>query len=225
MSQRVDLAAVLATFTGPWSPRTAATLNDYDLRVVKTKGEFTRHSHPETDEVFLVLAGSLTIRLDGDEVALGPGQLYVVPRGVHHQPVSIDGAEVLLIEPSETVNTGDSPSERTADRRLVSTSARPCKRRPDRVPGDGSQWAESRWPFPYRYVADHPIRSDLPRVGCSTTQRPAISSRRERMLAPPAANVPHPAQIDAPAGGRRPRNPLSDNRSPQTSADAAGPTP
>ncbi len=94
-----------------------ATLNDYDLRVVKTQGEFTRHSHPETDEVFLVLAGSLTIRLD--EVALGPGQLCVVPRGVQHQPVSIDGAEVLLIEPSETVNTGDSPGELTADRRLV----------------------------------------------------------------------------------------------------------
>jgi len=119
MSQPVDLAAVLSTFTEPWSPRTVATLNDYDLRVVKTHGEFTRHSHPETDEVFLVLAGSLTIRLDDGEVTLGPGQLYVVPRGVHHQPVSTDGAEVLLIEPSDTVNTGDSPSDLTSARRLV----------------------------------------------------------------------------------------------------------
>ena len=96
-----------------------ATLNDYDLRVVKTQGEFTRHSHPDTDEVFLVLAGSLTIRLDDGEVTLGPGQLYVVPRGVHHQPLSSDGAEVLLIEPSDTVNTGDTPSDLTAERRLA----------------------------------------------------------------------------------------------------------
>lgn len=119
VTQPVDLAAVLSTFDEPWSPRTVATLNDYDLRVVRTHGEFARHSHPETDEVFLVLAGSLTIRLDDGEVTLGPGQLYVVPRGVHHQPVSTEGAEVLLIEPSNTVNTGDTPSELTADRRLA----------------------------------------------------------------------------------------------------------
>jgi len=115
----VDLAAVLSTFEEPWSPRTVAVLNDFDLRVVKTHGEFTRHSHPETDEVFLVLAGSLTIRLDDGDVTLGPGQLYVVPRGVHHQPVSMDGAQVMLIEPRETVNTGDTPSELTAERRLA----------------------------------------------------------------------------------------------------------
>jgi len=94
-----------------------AVLNDYDIRVVKTKGEFTRHSHPETDEVFLVLSGSLTIRLDDGEVTLGSGQLYVVPRGVQHQPVSSDGAEVVLIEPGETVNTGDTPNQLTAERR------------------------------------------------------------------------------------------------------------
>lgn len=119
MTQPVDLASVLSTFREPWLPRTVATLNDYDLRVVRTHGEFTRHSHPETDEVFLVLSGSMTIRLDDGKVTLGPGQLYVVPRGVYHQPTSVDGAEVLLIEPSETVNTGDTPSELTADRRLA----------------------------------------------------------------------------------------------------------
>ena len=83
------------------------------------EGEFTRHSHPDTDELFLVLSGRLTIRLDDGDVTLGPGQLYVVPRGVHHQPVSDDGAEVLLVEPSETVNTGDTPSELTAERRVI----------------------------------------------------------------------------------------------------------
>jgi mannose-6-phosphate isomerase-like protein (cupin superfamily) len=119
MTDAVDLAATLATFEEPWTPRTVAVLNDYDVRVVKTRGEFTRHSHPETDELFLVLKGSLTIRLDDGEVVLGPGQLFVVPRGVQHQPVSSEGAEVLLVEPSETVNTGDSPGELTAERRLV----------------------------------------------------------------------------------------------------------
>ena len=110
----IDLAAVLATFTEPWAPRTVATLNDYDVRVVKTIGdEFPRHNHEETDELFLVLTGALTIRMDAGDVDLVPGDLYVVPRGVYHQPVSLDGAEVLLIEPSATVNTGDTSSEFT----------------------------------------------------------------------------------------------------------------
>jgi mannose-6-phosphate isomerase-like protein (cupin superfamily) len=115
MTQRVDLGAVLATFQGPWQPRTVAALNDYDIRVVKTRGEFTEHAHPETDELFLVLSGSLVIRLGEDEVTLGPGQLAVVPRGRRHQPVSVEGAEVLLIEPRGTVNTGDTPSHLTTE--------------------------------------------------------------------------------------------------------------
>lgn len=119
MDAVVDLAGVLSTVKEPWSPRTVALLNDYDVRVVKTKGEFTRHSHPDTDELFLVLHGSLSIRMDSGTVELGPGQLYVVPRGVPHQPVSEEGAELVLIEPSRTVNTGDTPSEFTAERRLV----------------------------------------------------------------------------------------------------------
>jgi mannose-6-phosphate isomerase-like protein (cupin superfamily) len=119
MTDAVDLAAALATFDEPWSPRTVAVVNDYDIRVVRTKGEFTRHSHPETDEFFMVLRGSLTIRLDDRDVELGPGQLYVIPRGVHHQPVSEGSAEVVLISPTETPNTGDSPGELTAERRLV----------------------------------------------------------------------------------------------------------
>lgn len=117
MAEPVDLAAVLATFDEPWSPRTVALMNDYDVRVVKTLGAFTRHAHPDTDELFLVMRGSLTIEMDGGDVELGPGQLYVVPRGVPHRPVSVDGADVVLIEPSTTVNTGDTPSHLTAQRR------------------------------------------------------------------------------------------------------------
>jgi mannose-6-phosphate isomerase-like protein (cupin superfamily) len=119
MSAPIDLAAVLSTFSEPWQPRTVATLNDYDVRVVHTQGEFTRHTHPDTDEFFLVLSGRLTIRQDDGDVELGPGQVHVVPRGVPHQPVSAEGAQVLLIEPSTTVNTGDNPGELTAARRVV----------------------------------------------------------------------------------------------------------
>ena len=88
MTRPVDLVAVLSRIDEPWQPRTVAVLNDYDVRVVRTHGEFTRHSHPETDEVFLVLSGSLTIRMDDGDVTLGPGQLYVVSRGAPHQPFS-----------------------------------------------------------------------------------------------------------------------------------------
>lgn len=119
MTEAVDLAGVLAGFEEPWSPRTVAQLNDYDVRVVKTRGEFTEHTHPDTDELFLVLRGSLTIRMDRGDIELGPGQLYVVPRGVRHQPVSVEGADVMLVEPRSTVNTGDSPSDLTASRQVV----------------------------------------------------------------------------------------------------------
>lgn len=118
----IHLAAVLATFSEAWAPRTVATLNDYDVRVVKTHGEFTRHRHPDTDELFLVLNGALTIRMDAGDVQLGPGDLYVIPRGVYHQPVSLEGAEVVLIEPTTTVNTGDTPSEFTRQPIVVAPS-------------------------------------------------------------------------------------------------------
>ncbi len=65
------------------------------------------------------MKGSLTIRMEAGDVTLGPGQLYVVPRGVRHQPVSSEGAEIVLIEPSVTVNTGDSPGALTAERRML----------------------------------------------------------------------------------------------------------
>jgi mannose-6-phosphate isomerase-like protein (cupin superfamily) len=115
----INLNDVLSTFHEPWSPRTVGTVSDYDVRVVRTHGEFMRHSHPETDEFFMVLSGSLTIRMDAGDVTLRPGEVYTVPKGVQHQPVSPEGATVLLLEPSATVNTGDTPSELTAERRVL----------------------------------------------------------------------------------------------------------
>jgi mannose-6-phosphate isomerase-like protein (cupin superfamily) len=119
MDEVIDLQTVLAGMDEPWKPLTVATLNDYDVRVVKTRGEFTWHSHPESDEFFQVLSGALTIRLRDREVELGPGQVFVVPRGQQHQPCSAEGATVLLLEPSATVNTGDSPSHLTTARQVA----------------------------------------------------------------------------------------------------------
>ncbi len=115
----VNLESVLATFGETWSPRTVVTVNDYDVRVFRALGEFARHAHPDTDEFFLVLEGQLIIRMDDGDVTLSPGEVYVVPRGVPHQPVSVDGAQVLLLEPSGTVNTGDNPGDLTAQRQSI----------------------------------------------------------------------------------------------------------
>jgi mannose-6-phosphate isomerase-like protein (cupin superfamily) len=108
MRDKVNLAEALATFDEPFSPRIIGRYNDNKLQVAKTRGEFVWHSHPETDDLFLVVKGQLTIKLRDREIELGPGDLYVVPAGVEHCPVSEDGAEILLIEPEGTPNTGDS---------------------------------------------------------------------------------------------------------------------
>ena len=120
MDDKVNLEAKLAEFDEPFSPRIVGYMNDLKLQVAKTKGEFVWHSHPETDDFFLVVKGQLTIQLRDRDVVLGPGELYVVPRGVEHCPRSVEGAEILLIEPVGTVNTGDAPrSELTAEERLA----------------------------------------------------------------------------------------------------------
>jgi mannose-6-phosphate isomerase-like protein (cupin superfamily) len=117
--ESINVREVLADVEEVWSPRTIAAINDHDARVVRVQGEFTRHSHPETDEFFLVLSGSLTIRMDEGDVGFGPVDVYVVPRGRFHQPVADGETTLLLFEPSSTVNAGDTPSELTAERRLA----------------------------------------------------------------------------------------------------------
>jgi mannose-6-phosphate isomerase-like protein (cupin superfamily) len=120
VDDKVSLSEALATFDEPFSPRIVGRLNDYKLQVAKTKGEFVWHSHPDTDDFFLVVSGELTIQLRDRDIVLGPGDLYVVPRGVEHCPRSDDGAEILLIEPLGTVNTGDAaPGPLTAPERRL----------------------------------------------------------------------------------------------------------
>ena len=113
----VNLARKLASFDEHWQPRTVAQFNGHDLMVVKVKGSFVWHAHADTDDVFLVLSGRLTIRLRDADVTLGPGERFVVPRGVEHCPVADEETHLLLIEPAGTPNTGDPRT--AAPRRLV----------------------------------------------------------------------------------------------------------
>lgn len=110
----VDLEQKLSLITDLWSPKVVARMNDDEVKLVKMHGEFVWHRHDETDELFLVLRGHLRIQLRDGAVELGPGQLYVVPRGVEHCPVADEETHALLLEPRGVVNTGDAGGELTA---------------------------------------------------------------------------------------------------------------
>jgi len=113
----INLSDKLATFNEHWQPRTVATFNGHDIMVVKVKGEFVWHSHADTDDLFLVLRGRIRIELRDGVVELGPGELFVVPRGMEHRPIAIEEAHLMLIEPTGTPNTGDAAT--AATRRVV----------------------------------------------------------------------------------------------------------
>ena len=114
MNRVVDLADTLALFSEHWSPKVVARLNDYEIKLVKLQGEFTWHSHDDTDELFLVIDGTLTIQLRDGDVVLRNGQLYVVPRGVEHCPITNGEVSAMLIEPAGVVNTGGAGGDLTA---------------------------------------------------------------------------------------------------------------
>jgi mannose-6-phosphate isomerase-like protein (cupin superfamily) len=113
----INLVEKLSTFSDHWQPRTVGEFNGHDLMVVKIKGEFHWHKHDDTDDFFLVLKGRLVIELRERSVALGPGELFVVPKGVEHRPVAQEEVHMLLIERSGTPNTGDAAT--AAPRRVV----------------------------------------------------------------------------------------------------------
>jgi mannose-6-phosphate isomerase-like protein (cupin superfamily) len=112
----LNLTEKLSKFTEQWSPKIIGSYNENDLMVVKVKGEFVWHSHPDTDDFFMVLKGKLTIKLRDGEVVLNPGEVYVVPRGVEHCPVAEEECHLMLIEPRGTPNTGD---EKTAVTKVI----------------------------------------------------------------------------------------------------------
>ena len=107
MSNGIDLAENLSTFSEHWSPLTVTKFNDCDVMVVKVEGEFVWHKHDDTDDFFLVVKGVLDIQLRDRTITLGPGQMYIVPKVVEHRPVAREEVHLLLIEPTGTPKTGD----------------------------------------------------------------------------------------------------------------------
>ena len=104
----------LAAITEPWQPHRLVSINDYDVKVVKLRDEFVWHTHPDTDELFMVLSGQLTIQLRDRDVVLNPNDVFVVPRGVEHCPKAAEEVHALLFEPKGTVNTGDAGGDMTS---------------------------------------------------------------------------------------------------------------
>ena len=115
MSEKVNLFDKLRLLQEHWHPKIVARMNDYDIRIVKVKGESVWHKHDDTDDLFLVLEGHLTMQLRDRNVELEEGEPFVVPRGVEHCPRADDEASILLIEPVGTVNTGDAGGPLTAE--------------------------------------------------------------------------------------------------------------
>lgn len=103
----VNLDAKLDEVEDFWSPKTVATFNGHDIMVVKVSGDFVWHVHDDTDDFFLVLSGRLWVDLPDRTVEVGPGEVFVVPRGTRHRTRAEEEARLLLIEPSGTPNTGD----------------------------------------------------------------------------------------------------------------------
>ena len=118
-AEKVNLGDALSSFDEAFQPRIVGHYNDSKIMVAKTRGEFVWHSHPDTDDFFLVLDGRLTIQLRDRDVELGPGELFVVPRGVEHCPRADPEAHILLIEPAGTPNTGDSTEREAAPERSL----------------------------------------------------------------------------------------------------------
>ncbi|MGL6236482.1 MAG: cupin domain-containing protein [Segniliparus sp.] len=110
----IDIAERLTHVHELWSPKVIARLNDYEIKAVKLSGEFVWHDHAETDELFLVFSGRLRIQFRDGDVTLGPGQLYVVPRGVEHCPFAEGEVHALLVEPVGVANTGQAGGPLTA---------------------------------------------------------------------------------------------------------------
>ena len=110
----INFAEKFAAFSERWSPRIIAQMNDYHFKLVKIQGEFVWHAHADTDEVFIVVDGELTIHFRDGEVVLRSGEMFVVPRGVEHKPVARRECKMMLVEPAGTINTGNAQSELTA---------------------------------------------------------------------------------------------------------------
>jgi mannose-6-phosphate isomerase-like protein (cupin superfamily) len=111
----INFADKLSKFSDQWSPKVIAEMNDYQFKLAKLEGEFVWHNHPDTDEVFIVIEGSMKIELEDGVVELSAGEMYVVPKGVMHKPSAEKECQIMLVEPRGVVNTGEADSDLTAE--------------------------------------------------------------------------------------------------------------
>jgi mannose-6-phosphate isomerase-like protein (cupin superfamily) len=111
----VNLQEKLSKISGLWEPHVVGSLNGQEVKLAKVMGEFVWHHHQNEDELFLVLEGVLDLELRSGTVTLGPGEFFIVPRGVEHRPVAREEVHLLLFEPASTLNTGNVVNERTVD--------------------------------------------------------------------------------------------------------------
>ena len=114
MMRPVNLCSKFSSFNDYWSPKVIAEMNDYQFKLVKIKGEFIKHQHSDTDEVFIVIEGKMNIEFETNTIEIKSGEMIVVPKGVMHKPFAIDECKVMLVEPRGVLNTGDTRGDMTA---------------------------------------------------------------------------------------------------------------
>ena len=114
-SKKINIKHKFSKFSEYWSPKVLAEMNDYQFKIAKIKGEFIWHNHTETDEVFIVIEGSMKILLRGKTIQLSKGDLYVVPKGTDHKPVAEKECKLMLVELKGTKNTGSETHKLTAE--------------------------------------------------------------------------------------------------------------
>lgn len=112
MIEKVNIAEKFAIFPDHFSPKIVGEVNDTQIKLVKFQGDFIWHSHPEEDEMFLVIKGGFEMQFRDQTVEVKSGEFLIVPKGIEHMPVAKDEVWVLLVEPVSTVNTGDQDSSR-----------------------------------------------------------------------------------------------------------------
>ena len=112
---KINFSEKLAKFSDHWSPKVIAEMNDYQFKLVKLEGEFDWHDHSDTDEVFIVIEGSMKIEMEDKVVELNEGEMYVVPKGVTHKPTAEKECKIMLVEPKGVINTGEADSDLTAE--------------------------------------------------------------------------------------------------------------
>ncbi len=112
--ESINLSEKFGLFSDQWQPKVIAEMNEYQFKIVKVEGEFVWHDHQDTDETFMVIEGELRIDFRDGSVKIGPGEMFVVPKGIEHKPFAEKETRIMVIEPRGVVNTGDAGGEMTA---------------------------------------------------------------------------------------------------------------